>query len=543
VAAPLALAALAGAGVAGAVASVGSGTVEPTAERTVAVARGIVQSTVSGAGNLSPANQLDLSFGAGGVVKKIYVKTGRHVSPGQLLATIDPSSAEVDLAQARATMRSAERALAAARAPGTAVSTTAGGARTGAVVARAAAIPVASAAQDVTTQPTTATALPASTVPAPTTTQAPATAPKTTAPAGTTTNAAPAATTTNTPPAATTTNAAPAATTTNAAPPRTTIPKATSRPRAASSAKTTTTRQGAGATRSAGGAGATSVASATAAVESARLAVAKAEAALAATRLRAPMAGTVAAVDGAVGDVVGSGSSGSASSATADAGGAAAVAGGLGGGGAGSGSGSSSGRSGFITLAQLSRFALQVSLSESDIGKVKVGQAATVTVNAAAGAQFAGRVKSVGVLASTSSGSGAVSYPVTVRIDQSATKLKAGMSATADIVVAEAAGLSVPSQAVSGSSVTVVLDGKRSSRRVQTGIVGDASTQIVSGLTEGEQVVVRSPSAAAGALAGARGRGLQQTGIGGAVGGGGAFPGGGGFRGRGFGGANRGAGP
>jgi multidrug efflux pump subunit AcrA (membrane-fusion protein) len=174
---------------------------------------------------------------------------------------------------------------------------------------------------------------------------------------------------------------------------------------------------------------------------------------------------------------------------------------------------------------------MDVALSESDIGRVKVGQQATVTVNAASGAQFAARVQHVGVLASSSSGSSAVSYPVTLRLSQTGSKLKSGMSATADIVVSEATGVTVPSQAVQGGSVTLVRNGKRTTQRVQTGVVGDSSTQILSGLKAGDEVVVRSASAAAGANAGA-GAGSQAnqtSGLGRAAGGGRAFSGGGGL--------------
>jgi hypothetical protein len=205
-------------------------------------------------------------------------------------------------------------------------------------------------------------------------------------------------------------------------------------------------------------------------------------------------------------------------------------------------SGSGASDSGFITLAQVSRFRMDVSLSESDIGKVKVGQAATVTVNAVSGTQLAAHVARVGVLASSSSSSGAVSYPVTLKLDQSATKLKAGMSATADIVVAQASGLTLPSQAVTGSSVVVVRAGRRTTQTVQTGVVGESSTQILSGLREGDEVVVRSASAAAGANAGA-GTGTQ-SGVGNGTGrrfGGGALPGGGAFPGGGV--VQRGVGP
>jgi hypothetical protein len=177
---------------------------------------------------------------------------------------------------------------------------------------------------------------------------------------------------------------------------------------------------------------------------------------------------------------------------------------------------------------------LQVGLSESDIGKVKVGQAATITVNAASGEQVAGKVESIGVLASSSSTgtTSAVSYPVTIVLTQTTSGLRTGMSASADIVTAQASGVVVPNQALQGSTVTVVRNGKRSTQRVVAGIAGDSSTQILSGLSAGDQVVVTSPSAAAGAGAAAGGAGAAagRGGAGGAAGGfgGGGFGGGGG---------------
>ena len=131
----------------------------------------------------------------------------------------------------------------------------------------------------------------------------------------------------------------------------------------------------------------------------------------------------------------------------------------------------------------------------------------------------------------------AVSYPVTITLDQTTDGIKAGMSATADIVVARVSGLSVPSQALRGSTVTVERDGKRTTQRVQTGIVGDSATQVVSGLDAGDKVIVTSTSAASGRTA--SGQGTQQTGrFGGAGGLGGGGLGGGGatFRGGGGGG-------
>jgi multidrug efflux pump subunit AcrA (membrane-fusion protein) len=287
-----------------------------------------------------------------------------------------------------------------------------------------------------------------------------------------------------------------------------------------------------------------SEAAAQAAVESAQLSVTKAEKELAGTRLRAPMAGTIASIDGSVGQTVGTGSSSSSSNSSSSNG--SSVAGGLGGGGDSSSSSSSSG-SGFITLAQISRYKMDVSLSESDIGSVKVGQPATVTVNAASGEQFAAKVTHIGVL-SSSSGSGsssAVSYPVTLTLNQTSSHLKPGMSATADIVTSQASGIVVPSQALSGSTVTVAASGgARTTRQVQTGVVGDSTTQIVSGLKVGEEVVVRSAAASAGATATGSNQLNQALGNragGGGIGGGGAFGGAGigGGGGAGFGGVRR----
>jgi multidrug efflux pump subunit AcrA (membrane-fusion protein) len=229
-------------------------------------------------------------------------------------------------------------------------------------------------------------------------------------------------------------------------------------------------------------------------VDSAQLTLRNAETALEQTRLHAPIGGTVAAINGQVGDTVGGGSSSSSSGAGG---------GGAGAGGGGSGSSSSSSSSGFIVLAQLSHFKMDVSLTESDIGKVKVGQAATVTVNAAEGEQFAAHVTSIGVLAASGSSgtSSAVSYPVSLTLDQTGSRLKAGMSASADIITAQESGVSVPNQALQGSTVTVVRNGKRIRQDVQTGTAGDSSTIIASGLSAGEQVLVTSRSATAGAAA------------------------------------------
>ena len=77
---------------------------QTTVTRTAKAAEGIVQSTVSGSGNLAAVSQLNLGFKTSGTVTNIYFKQGQQVAEGQLLATLNPESAEVTLEQSRASL-------------------------------------------------------------------------------------------------------------------------------------------------------------------------------------------------------------------------------------------------------------------------------------------------------------------------------------------------------------------------------------------------------------------------------------------------------
>lgn len=150
-----------------------------------------------------------------------------------------------------------------------------------------------------------------------------------------------------------------------------------------------------------------------------------------------------------------------------------------------------------------------LSLSESDVAKVKVGQKAKLTFDAIDNLELGGTVAEVGTVGSVSSG--VVSYTVKVSFDKQDSRVKPGMSVTADITTDTATGLSVPSSAVktSGSmSYVMVFDpplittsqtsssvtSARTPRRVKVtiGLAGDTKTIITSGLKEGEQVVTKS---------------------------------------------------
>lgn len=188
---------------------------------------------------------------------------------------------------------------------------------------------------------------------------------------------------------------------------------------------------------------------------------------------------------------------------------------------------------------------MTVAFSESDISKIKVGQTANVTLDALTGVELAAHVSQISALGSTSSD--VVSYDATLTIDQHDSQVKPGMSASASVITGQATGVNLPNSAVSGTSgtvahVNVLKNGKTISTPVVVGVVGDDRTQIVSGLTAGQQVVVTetlpslSTTASSGSSSTGTLGGTSSLGSGAARflgGGGGGFfgGGGGGFRG------------
>jgi multidrug efflux pump subunit AcrA (membrane-fusion protein) len=513
---------------------------QSTVTRTATAAQGVVQSTVSGSGNLQAASQLDLGFKTSGTVTNIYVTQGQHVTPGQLLATLNPESAEVTLEQSKAALQSAEATL--AKEEETDGETSAGGtgtggtgnSGTGGASASAAAVgsapdasnpgtaTAADAAPTHTTpsaQPTTAGTLPTSTAPA-------------TTKAATTPTSTPARTPTSKSQSKKTTTAAPTTTTTTGEHTTSGSERETKETKSSSSSSSSNISP---ATREA------NLASARAAVKSDRLTVQSDEEAVQNTKLYAPEDGTIVSLSGQVGETVsgggttkassGSSSSGGSGTGTAAAGGVSA-AGGAGSSSSSSKSSSSSSSSGssFAILSDLSSMQLVVPLSESEIGSVKAGQPATVTVEALNGAKLAAHVSEVALLSTSSSG-GAVSYDVTFQLDQLEAGLKVGMSATAEVVVKQAEGVNVPTSAISAGSVTVKRNGKEVRQRVVTGLAGNTSTIILSGLKAGETVILPATS-----TTGSSATNLLSK-LGGRAGGGGLGGGGGGFAGGGGGGA------
>src|SRR5579884_217756 len=150
-----------------------------------------------------------------------------------------------------------------------------------------------------------------------------------------------------------------------------------------------------------------------------------------------------------------------------------------------------------IIVADLNRLQVDVYVDETDIGKVRLGQEADVTVDAFPKHVFKGKVAKI------ASGStiqqGVITYDVTIAIHDPKHRLKPDMTASATIQTGKRENvLLVPSEAVKvgtrGSTVSVLTkkDGKTEidRKRVKTGGSDGVHTEIRDGLKEGETVVL-----------------------------------------------------
>jgi Membrane-fusion protein len=210
-------------------------------------------------------------------------------------------------------------------------------------------------------------------------------------------------------------------------------------------------------------------------IESAQLDVTNKQSVIDALTVKAPIDGMVFNIQAAVGDVVGTTSSSSSSSRTST-----------------TASSSSSGN----TLASLeNKSALQVNISvdELDIGKVQIGQDVNIAVDAFKDKTFKGKVSYIAPTGTVSSG--VASFPVRVDVENS-DGLKTGMTSNVTIIVSSKENaVLVPLEAVidsRGKKYVRVKEGDTvTQKEVTLGLVNTDSAEVVSGLNEGDKIVIQ----------------------------------------------------
>src|SRR5665647_666528 len=187
------------------------------------------------------------------------------------------------------------------------------------------------------------------------------------------------------------------------------------------------------------GSSAVQIASTQAQLADAQAKLADSETALAAASMTSPIAGTVAQVNIAAGDKVGGTSGASGTSGNSGASGA-----------------SSSSSTAQIVVISTTSWVVQASVGSEDLPQLKKGLQAEITPTGSTAKVF-GTVKSVGIVASSSSG-GSASFPVTIAVTGSPKGLYAGGAATVSIIVKQIENvLPVPTNAIHTESGKTVV--------------------------------------------------------------------------------------
>ena len=167
-----------------------------------------------------------------------------------------------------------------------------------------------------------------------------------------------------------------------------------------------------------------------------------------------------------------------------------------------------------LTIADLSVMEVEVEVDETDVIGVALGQEADVRVDALPNTVFKGQVTEIGSSAIQQSTSGLSSstqeskdFKVVVTLNDPDRKLKPGLSASADIIVARRtqalvvpisalvlrdkpdAPAGAPASAREEEGVFVVEAGRAKFAPVTKGIAGGMNIEIVPGLKEGQEIV------------------------------------------------------
>lgn len=146
-----------------------------------------------------------------------------------------------------------------------------------------------------------------------------------------------------------------------------------------------------------------------------------------------------------------------------------------------------------FVLSELDNLQAEVNLDETDVARIYKGMPATVTVDAFPGVALTGTVSDIAPTPTVQSG--VVLYPVTIRLDSTNLPLRPRMTANATIVIKKQVNtLIVPFRAVEtkGGQPYVTRQTAAGSQRVPVtlGLITDTQVEILSGVDKGDVVAV-----------------------------------------------------
>lgn len=155
-----------------------------------------------------------------------------------------------------------------------------------------------------------------------------------------------------------------------------------------------------------------------------------------------------------------------------------------------------------LLIADVSKIKAKVEVDESDIGKLKIDQTASVTTDTYPGERFYGKIAKIGMMVgkklikSNDPKEIMDKKVLETEIELNPTeKLTLGMTVDAKIIVVEKEkALIVAKKAVqrdeSGEILYVLNNGKKEKRRIKTGERDDVHVEVVEGVKEGEKISI-----------------------------------------------------
>lgn len=147
-----------------------------------------------------------------------------------------------------------------------------------------------------------------------------------------------------------------------------------------------------------------------------------------------------------------------------------------------------------LLIIDLDELTMNGIVDEIDISQVTTGQQALIVLDAIPGREITGRVSSISTTGTIRAG--VVSYGIVIATEGTDRNIKDGMTASAEIIVERYEDiLLVPNRAIRGSLDSpwveiVTADGTVEQRQIALGASDGSSTEIISGLKEGDEVVL-----------------------------------------------------
>jgi RND family efflux transporter MFP subunit len=135
-------------------------------------------------------------------------------------------------------------------------------------------------------------------------------------------------------------------------------------------------------------------------------------------------------------------------------------------------------------------------VDEIDIYRVKEGQDVIISVDALPDEELMGKVTFISPFGTQQTG--ILNFAVTIELEPSEAELKGGLTATGDIIVDQIENaLLIPNRAIKGTPgdqwVEVLVDEAKKvteKRSVELGLQNEINSEVISGLTEGDKVVI-----------------------------------------------------